>query len=103
MAKTTTVRDGWSPFFLFPTETATLDLVHLIHPSGGDESKATKGLGTKKDAQGGRPSLYGVLKKVSSMSLFIHTVFAVVRIAGVVVVVVVVCIDLTDLHLEGFE
>lgn len=87
--------------FLSPTETATLDLVHLI-PIRRRRIQATQGLGTKKDARGGRPSLYRVLKKVSSMSLFIHTVFAVARIAGVVVVVVV-CIDLTVSHLEGFE
>lgn len=77
MTKTTTVRDGWSPFFFiprrFPTETATLDLVHLI-PIRRRHIQATQGLGTKKDARGGRPSLYRVLEKVSFTSVRMDSV-----------------------------
>ena len=70
MTKTTTVRDGWPPFFYPPTETATLDPVHLI-PIRRRHIQATQGLGTKKDARCGRPSLYRVLKKVSMVTFFV--------------------------------
>ena len=79
MTKTTTVRDGWSPFFLYPTETATLDLVHLI-PIRRRRIQAVKGLSTKKDARCGRPSLYRVLKKVSMVTFFAGMDFAVLAL-----------------------